>query len=205
LLWPASEGRVVFELDPPDAEVAIRRPDGQHVLPRDAAAATAVLEAGSHRAEVTADGYEPASVDFEVAGGELQTVRVALEPAVGAVEFAVEPTDALLEISPASGGTARALPLVDGRWTGELDLGDYVAHVTAPGHHEETLAFAVLAGEPTLLPISLRAVARSSTRPTRETVVVPAPGYRGPGYYGPRYYGPGYRAPGPRPPRPRWP
>lgn len=201
-LWPASEGRVVFELEPSDAEVVVLHQDGERVLPRSATAVTAVLEAGSHRAEITADGFEPAVVDFEIVGGELHTVSVILAASAGAVEFAIEPTDALLEITPAAGGDARALPLVDGHWQGELEVGDYIAHVSASGHQEETVVFAVTAAEPTLLPISLRSIARH----TRDTVVVPAPGwrgpgYRGPGYYGPRYYGPGYR----RPPRPRVP
>jgi len=199
-MWPASEGRVVFELEPGDAEVAVLQSDGPQVLPGGAAAVTAVLEAGSHRAEITADGYEPAMVDFEVVGGELATVSVALEVASGAVEFAIEPAGAFLEITPAAGGDPRALPLVEGRWEGELELGDYVAHVSAKGHHDEKVAFAVTEGDPTLLPVSLRPVARSSRG---GTVVVPTPGYRGPGYYGPRYYGPGYY--GPRYRRPRLP
>jgi len=187
--WPASEGRVVFDLEPDHAEVTLLEKDGPRVLTPGATAVTAVLEAGSHRAEVTAEGYVPAAIDFEIVGGELHHVAVTLEVAVEAVEFAIEPPSAVLEITPASGGDPQVLPLEDGRWRGDLALGDYVAHVTAQGHHEETIPFAVLAGKPTLLPVSLRAVARSR----RGTVIVPTPGYRGPGYYGPRYYGPGYR------------
>jgi hypothetical protein len=188
--WPASEGRVVFELEPEHAEVSLLREDGALLLARGETALSAVLESGTRRAAISAEGYEPAEVEFEIAGGELQTVTVVLQVAVESVEFAIEPTDAVLKITPATGGDPQALPLeADGRWRGELEVGEYVATVTARGHHDETFEFAVISGEPTLLPVSLKAATRSGGG----TVVVPVPGYRGPGYYGPRYYGPGYR------------
>jgi len=188
--WPASEGRVVFELEPEHAEVSLLREDGALLLARGETALSAVLESGTHRAAISAEGYEPAEVEFEIVGGELQTVTVVLEVAVESVEFAIEPTDAVLKITPAAGGDPQALPLeADGHWRGELEVGEYVATVTARGHHDETFEFAVISGEPTLLPVSLKA----ATRSRGGTVVVPVPGYRGPGYYGPRYYGPGYR------------
>ena len=206
--WPASEGRVVFQLEPAHAEVALLLSDGKRILAPSDAAVTAVLDAGSHEAEVTAQGYEPAQVRFEIVGGELETVPVRLEPAFGTIDLAIEPSAASVEVVPATGGSPLPVVLVDGRWRSELEPGEYVATVRADGHHDASVKFEIIAGEPTLLPVSLQPVARTRTRHTRDTVVVPAPvpgpRYYGPRYYGPRYYGPGPRRP-PRPPRPRFP
>ena len=218
LVRPAREGHVAFEVKPPEAEVAVLLPEGRRMLSGGADGVTTVLAAGPYRAEVSAPGFVMRPVEFEVIGGELRTVAVELAPAVGSIAFEVEPARARLQVVQHEGGEARELPLVDGRWKGELKVGAWVARVTADGFVEESIPFEVSTAEPTSLPISLHAVARArrSTPETvhetlHETVMVPAPvpvppPYYGPGYYGPRFYGPGPplpHAPGvPRPPRP---
>jgi hypothetical protein len=190
LFWPASEGRIVFQLDPPDAEVAVLLPEARRILAGSAAGATTVLESGRHRAEVSAPGYETAAVEFEVVGGELRNVAVALEPLLGSVVFEIEPDEARVQVTALEGGDPRELPLVEGRWQGNLEIGEYVARISASGYHEESIPFAVSAEEPALLPVTLRAAGRSAAPRARDPVVVPAPRYYGPRYYGPRYYGP---------------
>ena len=160
--WASREGRVAFEVEPPGAEVAVLLPEGGRLVLSGPAGATTVLKAGTHRAEVSAPGFETQSVEFEVVAGEPNTVSVALARARGAVAFEIEPARAELAVTPSAGGQARALPLVDGRWQGELETGEYVARVTASGFDEKSVPFVVSREEPTLLPITLRGVARAS-------------------------------------------
>jgi hypothetical protein len=209
--WSPREGRVAFEVKPPAAEVAVLLPEGGRLVLSGPAGAPTVLQAGTHRAEVSAPGFETQAVEFEVVGGKTKSVSVALARARGAVAFEIEPARAELVVTPSEGGEARALPLVEGRWKGELETGEYVARVTASGFDEKSVPFVVSQGEPTLLPITLRGLGAGAPRGGTVVVPAPAPRYYGPGYYGPGYYGPGYYGPGyygprgvPRPPRPRF-
>jgi hypothetical protein len=56
-LWPAREGRIVFEVEPVEAEVAVLLPEGGRLVLSGPDGAAAVLRVGRHRAEVSAPGF----------------------------------------------------------------------------------------------------------------------------------------------------
>jgi hypothetical protein len=83
-------GRLIVDVDPPTAQVFA---DGYYVgTPRDFSAARGggLLEAGLHRIDVAAAGYESISMDVRVTAGQPVTIRGALK--VLPVTMAVPPT-----------------------------------------------------------------------------------------------------------------
>jgi len=201
------QGQVVFRVQPEDASVWLHEDQERHQLEPVAGSLTATLPAGAHRAEVEREGYASREIELEVEGGETRTIEVVLERAVGTVVFAVEPTTAVVEfVSSEETSPAQNVPLTEGRWEGEIEVGSYIARVNASGYHGKSEPFEVREGEPTVVAVSLRGLPHVSSGGGR-TVVVPAPV---PGYYGPgRVYAPGLpvvrgpRLPGaPRPPLP---
>ncbi len=76
---PPMPGRVVLEVEPLTAQIFA---DGYYVgVPDDFSAARGgrLIEAGVHRIDVSAPGYEPAAVDLRVAPGQLLTYRATLK------------------------------------------------------------------------------------------------------------------------------
>ena len=72
-------GRLVLEVEPPNAEVFA---DGFYVgVPADFGRARggAALEAGVHRIDISALGYEPATVDLRLIAGQSMTYRASLK------------------------------------------------------------------------------------------------------------------------------
>jgi hypothetical protein len=199
------QGHVVFRVQPEDASVWLYRGQERHQLEPVTGSLTATLPAGAHRAEVEREGYTSRELELDVKGGEIRVIDVILERAVGTVIFAVEPQTARVEfVSSEETSPAQNVPLTEGRWEGELEVGSYVARVDASGYHGESEPFEVRAGEPTVVAVSLRAIPPASSRGGARTVVVPAP-VPVPGYG--RIYAPGPpvvrgpRLPGPPVPR----
>jgi hypothetical protein len=218
LLMPPPAGRVAFALEPPHAEVALLAAEGRRPLAGGPGGVTSVLGAGPHRAEVSAPGFASQTVEFEVASGELRKLEVRLAPALGRVSFESLPERARLEVIAQAGGEPLELPLVEGAWSGELEVGAWVARASAPGYQEQSVSFEVVETPPTRLEIRLRAIPRTARRApasapdpepemAHEAAVVPVPvpvpapaPYWAPGYYGPRFGPRPPRPPGPRPP-----
>jgi hypothetical protein len=74
-----AQGRLILDLDPATAQVFA---DGYYVgLPDDFSAARGggLLEAGPHRIDVSAAGYEPMTLDIMVTAGQRVTVRAPLK------------------------------------------------------------------------------------------------------------------------------
>jgi len=74
-----AQGRLILDLDPATAQVFA---DGYYVgLPDDFSAARGggLLEAGPHRIDVSAAGYEPMTLDIMVTAGQPVTIRAPLK------------------------------------------------------------------------------------------------------------------------------
>ena len=83
-------GRLILDVEPAAADVFS---DGYYVgVPSDFGAARGggPIEAGAHRLDITAIGYEPASVDLRITAGQTLTYRVTLKAL--APSAAVAPT-----------------------------------------------------------------------------------------------------------------
>lgn len=77
---PLMPGRLVLDIVPATAQVFA---DGYYVgTPGDFSLERGggVLDAGTHRLDVSATGHEPISVDLRVASGQLVTYRATLKP-----------------------------------------------------------------------------------------------------------------------------
>jgi hypothetical protein len=73
-------GKLVLDIVPAGAQVFV---DGYYVgVPSDFGTERGggVLEAGTHRLDVSAGGYEPVGVDIRVASGQIVTYRSTLKP-----------------------------------------------------------------------------------------------------------------------------
>jgi hypothetical protein len=76
----AMPGRLVLDIVPADAQIYA---DGYYVgVPGDFSLdrGGGVFDAGNHRLDVSAPGYEPVSVDMRVTSGQVVTYRAALKP-----------------------------------------------------------------------------------------------------------------------------
>lgn len=87
---PPAAGRLILDVEPATAQVFA---DGYYVgVPGDFSAGRGggLLEAGPHRIDVSAAGFESMTMDLRVTAGQPVTVRAALQPLPPAV--AVPPT-----------------------------------------------------------------------------------------------------------------
>jgi hypothetical protein len=77
---PPAPGRLILDVEPDTAQVFA---DGYYVgVPDDFGAARGggLIEAGPHRIDISATGYEPVTLDLRVTAGQSMTYRAVLKP-----------------------------------------------------------------------------------------------------------------------------
>jgi hypothetical protein len=77
---PPAPGRLILDVEPGTAQVFA---DGYYVgVPDDFGAARGggLLDAGTHRIDISATGYEPVTLDLRVTAGQTMTYRAVLKP-----------------------------------------------------------------------------------------------------------------------------